>query len=144
MKKSKSLIPALLFAFVLACRALDAHAAVSSGVSGLGDDSVNQALAEEFARCSAFCGIAADCAQKSSRQQSEKEHAAATQADLARRFYKGAYALAGQDFTRKRIRFHDTIMRRNAGNACEAFPKLEHQHRKRCDDIFKRLPRTLQ
>ncbi|MCL1985051.1 MAG: hypothetical protein FWG59_01190 [Betaproteobacteria bacterium] len=144
MKESKPPLFALLVAFALAYCALDAHAAVSSGVSGLGDERVNQALAEEFAKCSAFCGLAADCAKKDPRKQPDKEHAVAKQADLAKRFYKGGYMLAGQDFTQRRIRFYDTNMRHNAGNACEAFPKLEQQYRKHCDNIFRRLPRTLQ
>jgi hypothetical protein len=154
MQNGKLLILALLFAFALSHGTRGAHAAVSSGVSGLGDDTVHQALAEEFVKCSAFCGIAADCAQKNARKQSEKspvkrgqnekEPSAAKDEDLAKRFYKGSYMLAGQDFTQRRIRFHDTDMRRRGGNACEGFPKLEQQYRKLCDDTFRRLPRTLQ
>jgi hypothetical protein len=34
-------------------------------------------------------------------------------------------------------------MRRNAGNGCEGFPRLEQQNSTRCDDTFRRLPRTL-
>ena len=136
---------ALLFAFVALSCASHAHAARpldSGATTGLGDDSISQSLAEEFAKCSAFSEIAAGCVRNSSQEQREKT--AARYEDVAKRFYKGSYMLAGQDFTRTRIRYHDTSMRRSAGNACEGFPKLEQQYRKRCDDTFKRLPRKLQ
>jgi hypothetical protein len=110
--------------------------------SGWADERVNQSLAEEFIRCSSFNGIAAACAKKSGGEQQEK--AAARHEDRAKRFYKGSYHLAGQEFSQKRLHFHDTAMRRNAGSACEGYPKLEQQYLKRCDDTYKRLPRKVQ
>jgi len=136
---------ALLFALAALYCAGNAHAAhpTESGSTGSwGDNAVSQALAEEFAKCSAFNDVAAGCVKKST--QENREQSAARYGDVAKRFYKGSYTLAGQDFTQTRIRFHDTAMRRNAGNACEGFSKLEQQYRKRCDDTFKRLPRGLQ
>jgi hypothetical protein len=139
----KKAILTLLCAFALAHCAGNALAAPgdSGSTTGWQDDSVNQSLAEEFAKCSAFNDIAAGCVKKTARKDPEK--AAAQHEDIAKRFYRGSYMLAGQDFCRKRIRFHDTAMRRNAGSTCEGFSKLEQQYRKRCDDTFKRLPRTL-
>ncbi|MDR0238755.1 MAG: hypothetical protein LBI88_00820 [Deltaproteobacteria bacterium] len=136
---------ALLFALTALSCAAHAHAAHSNesgSTTGLGDDSISRSLAEEFAKCSAFSDIAAGCVRNGTQEQREK--IAARYEDVAKRFYKGSYMLAGQDFTRQRIRFHATSVRRNAGNACEGFPKLEQQYRKRCDDTFKRLPRNLQ
>jgi hypothetical protein len=140
----KKAILILLCALATAHCAENAQAAMSDSGSttGWGDESVSRALAEEFARCSAFNDVAAVCAKKGTGEHRAK--AAAQHEDAAKRFYKGGYTLAGQDFTRQRIRFHDTAMRRNAGNACEGFPKLEQQHRKRCDDTYKRLPRSRQ
>ena len=136
---------ALLLALAALCCAKQAHAVHSNesgSTTGWGDDTVSRALAEEFAKCSAFSDIAAECVKNGAREQ--RETLAARYRDIAKRFYKGSYMLVGQDFTQSRIRFHDTAMRRNAGKACEGFPKLEQQYRKRCDDTFKRLPRKLQ
>ena len=116
--------------------------ASSSSTSGLDDERPNQALVEEFAKCSAFNTIAAKCARNNSREQGG--NAAAQYEDTAKRFRKGGYMLAGQGFTMQRIQFHETAMRRNAGSACEGYPKLEQQYRKRCDGTFKHLPRKLQ
>jgi len=139
----KKAILALWFVFAAMCTpAFSSSIGDSGSTTGLGDDTVSHALAEEFAKCSAFSDLAAGCTKKNAREQHEK--VAAKYEDAAKRFYKGSYMLAGQDFTRKRIQSHDTAMRRNAGNACEGFPKLEQQYRKRCDDTFKRLPRKLQ
>ena len=142
----KNAILALLFALTALCCAKNAHASPtvssSGSTTGWGDDSVNQSLAEEFARCAAFNDIAAQCVKLGARAQDKK--IAAKHEDLAKRFYKGTYLLAGPDFTRQRIQFHNTGMRRNTGHACEDFPKLDQQHRTRCDDTFKRLPRNLQ
>jgi hypothetical protein len=136
----KKAILTLLAVFV-AAHCVHAAPGASGSTTGWTDDAVNRSLAEEFARCSAFNSIAAGCAPKGA--QEKRENAAAYE-DAAKRFYKGSYMLAGQEFTRKRIQFHDTALRRNAGNACEGFPKLEQQYRKRCDDTAKRLPRSLQ
>ena len=135
----KKALLALLCACVAAHGAENVQAAPadSGSTTGWTDDTVNQSLAEEFARCSAFSSIAAGCAKKDAQAQKGYE-------DAAKRFYKGSYMLAGQDFTRKRIQHHDTALRRNAGNACEGFPKLEQQYKKRCDNTAKRLPRKLQ
>jgi len=144
-KHVKKAIRALVFAIVVAyCakNALAGSSSLSGSTTGLGDDTVSRALAEEFAKCSAFYDIAAECVKKTAPEKHEK--AAAQYVDLAKRFYRGSYRLAGQDFTRRRIQFHDTAMRRSAGYGCEAFPKLEQQYRKHCDDTFKRLPRSLQ
>ena len=140
----KKAILTLLFVFALAHCLGNALAAPndSGATTSWQDDSVNQSLAEEFAKCSAFNGIAAGCLKKNSQQH--PENAAAQHEDIAKRFYRGSYMLAGQDFSQKRVRFHDTAIRRSAGSACEGFSKLEQQYRKRCDDAFKRLPRTLQ
>ena len=139
-------ILALVFVLAVVCCAEHAHASPSisssGSTTGWGDDSVNQSLAEEFAKCAAFNDIAAQCVKLGAREQDKK--IAARHEDLAKRFYKGTYLLAGQDFTRTRIQFHNTSMRRNAGHSCADFPKLEQQHRTRCDDTFKRLPRKLQ
>ena len=134
----------LVFAFAALYCAANAHAApIDSGsTTGWGDDAVSRALAEEFVKCSAFSDIAAGCVKNSTQEHHEK--IAAQYGENAKRFYKGSYMLVGQDFTQNRIRFHNTAMRRNAGNACEGFPTLEQQYRKRCDDTFKRLPRKLQ
>ncbi|MCL2122759.1 MAG: hypothetical protein FWH34_01580 [Desulfovibrionaceae bacterium] len=142
MKKATLALMFALTALYCAENALAAFPLESGSTSGWGDDSVNRTLAEEFAKCSAFNDIAAGCA-KNSRQE-HREKIAARYADIAKRFYKGGHMLVGQDFMQNRIRFHDTAMRRSAGNACEEFPKLEQQHGKRCDDFFKRLPRKLQ
>ena len=141
----QKIVLALLFVFAALYCADTAHAAHSldsGSTSGWGDNTVNQALAEEFAKCSAFSSTAAVCAKNGAREH----HAeiAARYEDLAKRFYKGSYMLAGQDFTQKRVHYHDTSMRRSAGNACGDFPKLEQQYRKRCEDTFKRLPHKLQ
>jgi hypothetical protein len=140
----KKAILTLLLVFGAAHCAANVHAAPgdSGSTTGWTNDAVNQSLAEEFARCSAFSGIAAECAKKDTQEQ--RKNAAAGYEDAAKRFYKGSYMLAGQEFTRKRIRHHDTALRRNAGNACEGFPKLEQQYQKRCDNSAKRLPRSLQ
>ena len=140
----KKAILTLLFVFAVAYCAKNAHAAPtdSGSTTGWTDDSINRSLAEEFARCSAYNSIAAGCAKKDT--QAPRKNAAAGYEDAAKRFYKGSYMLAGQEFTRKRIQSHDTAMRRNAGNACEGFPKLEQQYQKRCDNTAKRLPRKLQ
>lgn len=114
----------------------------SGSTTGWQDNSVNQSLAEEFAKCSAFNGTAAECVKKTA--QKPPQNAAARHEDIAKRFYRGSYMLAGQDFAQKRLQVYDTAMRRSAGNTCEGFPKLEQQYKKRCDDSFKRLPRTLQ
>ena len=114
----------------------------SGSTTGWTDDSVNQSLAEEFAKCSAFNSIAAGCAGK--RAQAQPDNAAAGHEKTAKRFYKGSYMLAGQEFTRRRIQYHDTAQRRTAGIACEGFSKLERQYRQRCDDTARRLPRKLQ
>ena len=141
----KKAIPALLLTLAALCCAQNAAAdwypGTSGSTTGVGDDTVNQSLAEEFAKCSVFNDIAARCAKKAARAGHEK--LAANHEDLAKRFYKGGYMLSGQDFTQKRIRLHDAAMRRSAGNACEDFPKLDQQYRKRCDDTYKRLPRPL-
>ena len=142
MKKATLVL--LLALAVLYC-AGNAHAAYSGetgSTTGWGDDPVNRALAEEFAKCSAFSGIAAECVNKSTQER--REESATKYGDVAKRFYRGSYMLVGQDFTQESVRVHDTAMRRSAGNACEGFPKLEQQYRKRCDDTFKRLPRKLQ
>jgi len=137
---------ALLFALAALYCAGNAHAAhpldSSATSGGLGDDAASRALAEEFAKCSAFSDIAAGCVKNS--KQEDRENIAARYGDVAKRFYRGSYMLVGPDFTRQRIRFHGTAMRRSAGNACEGLPKLDQQYRKRCDDTFKRLPRKLQ
>jgi hypothetical protein len=140
----KKAILVLVFVCIAAQCADRAQGAFSSGGStgGVGDDSVNRSLAEEFAKCSAFNDIAAECAKKSAREEDKK--AAAQHENLAKRFYRGGYMLSGQDFTSRRIGFHATAMRRNAGKNCEGFPKLEQQYRKRCDDTYRRLPRKLQ
>ena len=141
----KKTILTLLFVFTLAHCAGNGHATPGDTGSTTGfwqDNSVNQALAEDFAKCSAFNSVAAVCVNKSARKQPEK--AAAHHEDIAKRFYRGSYMLAGQEYSQKRLRFHDTAMRRSAGSACEGFSQLEQQYRKRCDDTFKRLPRTLQ
>ena len=140
----KKAIFVLLFAFTLAHCAENAHTAPSDSGSTTGwqDNTVNQSLAEEFVKCSAFNDIAAECAKKNPQEDPQKT--AAKYEDIAKRFYRGSYMLAGQNFTRKRIQVHESSMRRNAGDACEGFPKLEQQHLKRCDNTFKRLPRTLQ
>jgi len=139
----KKAILTLLFVFALdhAGNAL-AMPGDSGSTTGWQDNSVNQSLAEEFAKCSAFNGIAAECVKKNA--QKHPENAATHNEDIAKRFYRGSYMLAGQDFSQKRIQFHDTAMRRSAGSACEGFYKLEQQYQKRCADTFKRLPRTLQ
>ena len=141
----KKAILALLLVCAVAHCAENVHAAPSDSgaTTGWTDDSVSQALAENFARCSAFNGIAAGCARKGAQAKTDNA-AAAGYEDAAKRFYKGSYLLAGQEFTRKRIQYHDAALRRNAGNACEGFPKLEQQYRKRCEDTAKRLPRKLQ
>ena len=135
----KKAILALLFVFVAAHCADNVHAAIgdTGSTTGWTDDSISQSLASEFAKCSAFSAIAAGCAGKDAQAQREDE-------DAAKRFYKGSYMLAGQEFTRKSIKRHDTAMRRNAGNACDGFPKLEQQYRKHCVATAKRLPRKLQ
>jgi hypothetical protein len=140
----KKAILSLLFAFAVAHCAENAQAAPgdSGSTTGWQDNSVNQSLAEEFAKCSAFNVIAAECVKKNAQKYSE--NVAARHEDNAKRFYRGGYMLAGQDFTQKRLQFHDTSMRRSAGSMCEGFSKLEQQYRRRCDDTFKRLPRTLQ
>jgi len=134
----------LLFVFTLAHCAGNTQAAPgdSGSTTGWRDNSVNQSLAEEFAKCSAFHGIAAGCTKKTA--QEHPENVAARHENIAKRFYRGSYMLAGQDFAQQRLRFHDTAMRRSTGSTCEGFPKLEQQYQKRCDDTFKRLPRTLQ
>ena len=137
-----------LLALLCACVAahgtenVQAAPADSGSTTGWTDDTVNQSLAEEFAKCSAFSGIAAGCAGKGAQAQRDNA-AAAGYEDAAKRFYKGSYLLAGQEFTRGRIQYHDVALRRSTGNACEGFPKLEQQYRKRCDDTAKRLPRKL-
>jgi hypothetical protein len=136
---------ALLLALAALCCAENAHTAHSNesgSTSGWSDDSVSRALAEEFVKCSIFSSIAAECAKDGAQEHHEKK--AARYKDIAQRFYKGSQMLSGQDFTQKSSRFHDTAMRRSVGKACEGFPKLEQQYRKRCDDTFKRLPRKLQ
>jgi hypothetical protein len=135
----KKAILALLFVCVAAHCANNAHAAMgdTGSTNGWPDDRINQALADEFAKCSAFSAIAAGCAGKNTQAQREDE-------DAAKRFYKGCYMLAGQAFTNKRMRHHDTALRRSAGNACEGFPKLEQQYRKHCATTAKRLPRKAQ
>jgi hypothetical protein len=140
----KETILTLLFVLALAyCAGTGLASPTDSGsTTGWQDNSVNQALAEDFAKCSAFYSIAADCVKKNARK--DPENAAAQHEDTATRFYRGSYMLAGQDFSQKRLRFHDTAMRRSVGGACEGFPQLEQQYRKRCDGVFKRLPRTLQ
>jgi hypothetical protein len=142
----KKAILTLLCLFAVMCCAEKAQTAPafssSASTSGWGDETATRALAEEFAKCSAFNDIAAGCVKNATQAQQEK--VTARYEDVAKRFYKGSYMLVGQDFTRQRIRFHDTSMRRSAGNACEGFSKLEQQYRKRCDDAFKRLPHKLQ
>jgi hypothetical protein len=139
----KNAVLALLFALVAAYCAGDAHASADSGrASGWRDETVNQSLAEEFARCSAFNGVAAVCARKGTREQRDK--AAPRHEERAKSFYKGSYLLAGQEFSQKRLQFHDAAMRRNAGATCEGFPKLEEQYHKRCEDTYRRLPRKVQ
>ena len=135
----KKAILALLFVCIAAHSADNAHAAMgdSGSTTGWTDDSINQALADEFAKCSVFSTIAAGCAGKNTQAQREDE-------DAAKRLYKGSYMLAGPAFTSKRMRHHDTVLRRNAGNACEGFPKLEQQYRKHCATTAKRLPRKAQ
>lgn len=136
----KKAILALLLTFVAAYSAECAHAALFE--AGNVGDGGNQSLAEEFARCSAFSDLAAACAKNGTRE--EQEQAAAKYKKAAKIFYQGGYMLAGQEFMQKRRQFHDTAMRRNAGAACEGFPALEQQYRKRCDDNSRRLPRKLQ
>ena len=141
----KKTILTLLFVCALAHCPETGLAAIGGAGSTPGfwqDNSVNQALAEDFAKCSAFNSVAAGCVKK--RAGKQPENAAAHHEDIAKRFYRGGYMLAGQEYAQKRLRFHDTAMRRSAGSACEGFPQLEQQYRKRCDDTFKRLPRTLQ
>jgi len=141
----KKAILVLWFALVTVYCAESAHAAsisASGATTGLGDDSISQMMAEEFAKCSAFSGVAAECVKSGAQAQSEKT--AAKYEDVAKKFYRGGYMLAGQSFTQKRIKIHNTSMRRSAGSTCEGFPKLEQQYRKRCDDTFKRLPHSLQ
>ena len=141
----KKAIPTLVFVFAVVYCAANAHAgstSASGSTTGLGDDTVSRSLAEEFVKCSVFNDIAAGCVKKAAPGQHEKT--AAHYEDVSKRFYKGSYMLAGQDFTRNRIKFHDTAMRRSAGKGCEGFPKLEQQYRKQCDNTFKRLPRSLQ
>jgi hypothetical protein len=141
----KKAILALLCVCAVAHCAENVHAepSASGSTTGWSDESVNQALAENFAKCSAFNGIAAGCAKKGAQAKPDNAEAARYE-DAAKRFYKGSYLLAGQEFTRKRIQYHDTALRRSAGNLCEGFPKLEQQYRKRCEDTAKRLPRKLQ
>jgi hypothetical protein len=140
----KKAILALLLTFVAAHFTECAHAArfESGSTTGLGDGAVNQSLAEEFARCAAFSDIAAACAKSGTRE--EQEQAATQYKNAAKRFYQGGHRLAGQEFMHRRVQSHDATMRRNAGSACEGFPALEQQHRKRCDDNARRLPRNLQ
>jgi hypothetical protein len=137
------LVPLIVFA-VFSCpeHAVGASSALSGSTTGWQDESVNQALAEEFAKCAAFSEVAAECRKKGAGAQGEKN--AAQYEDAGKRFYRGGYLLAGQEFTRKRIRFHETVMRRNSGGGCEEFAKLAQQHDKRCENTFKRLPRSLQ
>jgi len=142
MKKAILVLWFVLVAVFCAENAHAAKAAEYSATTGWGDDTVNQILAEEFTKCSAFNGIAAECVK--SGPQGQQEKATAGYKDVAKKFYRGSYMLAGQSFTQKRIQVHKTSMRRNAGKMCEGFSKLEQQHRKRCDDTFKRLPRSLQ
>ena len=132
---------ALMCVCMAALGAENIHAAPNDAGSTTGwtDDSINQSLAEEFAKCAAFSGIAAGCARKGAQARPDTA-AAAEYEEAAKRFYKGSYLLAGQEFTRGRIHSHDTAQRRIAGNACEGFPKLEQQCRKHCDDTAKRLP----
>ena len=140
----KKTIFVLLFAFAAAHYATNAHTAPSSSGSTTGwqDNTVNQSLAEEFARCAAFNDVAAACARITPQEDPEKS--AARYEDTAKRFYRGSFMLAGENFTRKRVQSHEKSMRRNANSACEGFPKLEQQHGTRCDNTFKRLPRSLQ
>ena len=141
--KMKKAILTLLCVFATVYCAGNAHAVPgdSGSTTGWTDESANQALAEDFAKCAAFNGIAAGCAGKGAQAHA---NAASGYEDAAKRFYKGSYMLAGQDYTRRRIQFHDTSMRRGVGKACEGFPRLEQQYRKRCGDTAKRLPRSLQ
>ena len=138
----KKAILALLFTFVAAYSAECAHAALFEAGTGWGGDGGNQSLAEEFARCSVFSEIAATCAKNGTRE--EQEQAAAKYKNAARIFYQGGHMIAGQEFMQSRRQFHDAAMRRNTGAACEGFPALEQQYRKRCDDNARRLPRKLQ
>ncbi|MDR0465736.1 MAG: hypothetical protein LBH94_00085 [Deltaproteobacteria bacterium] len=140
----KIAILVLMFAFVAAHAAGNAHASAMSEsrtTTGVGDESINRSLAEEFVKCASFNDVAAACARKGTRENREKT--AAGHEDLAKRFHKGGHIIAGQEFTNQRRKFHDAAMRRNAGATCEEFPKLEQQHLKRCEDSLKRLPRQL-
>ena len=100
------------------------------------------AMSEEFAKCSAFHTITAECAKEGKNEEAQK--GAAANEELAVKFYHGSRMMVGSGQATRRVTSQITNQKRRIGETCAKLPELDKQFQAQCARLFKLLPRTLQ